>query len=264
MPTKRTKMVTPDPDDDDDTNVEDDPKVQKARQRLRDVNSKLDAAEAQADGDDEDDDTPSALPRTIKGGWSEGKREQEASVPWAQTFRPDKTSQLIKFLDDEPYASFRRHWIESTSREGGKTNRPYTCLQSVKKECPLCKAGDRPSAVSSFNIVLLDNKGELTLKSWDAGARLFQVLQGYATDPKIGPLPRHFFLVSKSGEKATTQYNVSSVRSSALEEDYDIPVPTASDLEEIAKTKYKSDIVPIPSVKQMRELADEISDEYDD
>ena len=262
MPTKRTKLVTPDPDDDDDAvDVEADPKVQKARQRLRDVNA---AAPADDDDDGDEDETPIPPRGNLKGGWGEGKREQEASVPWAATFRPDKTSTLIKFLDDEPYASFRRHWIETVSREGGKTNRPYTCLQSVKKECPLCKAGDRPSAVSAFNIVLLDTKGDLTLKSWDAGARLFQVLSGYATDPKIGPLTRHYFLVNKTGEKATTQYNVSSVRASALEEDYDIPVPTEDDLAEIAKTKYTPEIVAIPTAKQMRELADAISDEYDD
>jgi hypothetical protein len=230
---------------------------------------------------DEDITTPESLPadeveedetgngdgdkasRSLKGGWGEGQREQEASVPWASSFRPEKTSQIIKFLDDEPYASFRRHWIESVSREGGRTNRPYTCLQSFKKPCPLCKAGDRPSAVSAFNIVLLDNKGEVILRSWDCGARLFQVLKGYANDPKIGPLSRHFFLVSKSGEKATTQYNVSSVRASALEEDFDIPVPTDADLAEAIRTKYDASIIQVPKVSQMEELADEIADEYD-
>ena len=202
------------------------------------------------------DDLHSALPTGNAGA----KREAESTSSWAQSFRPDEKSQLIKFLEPEAYVSFRRHWIERTTAEG-KTNRPWTCLQSVKKECPLCKIGDRPQAVACYNIAILDPNGDLTLRSWDVSVRLLNVVLGYAADPRIGPLTRGFFLVSKTGQKATTQYNISPVKASALEEDYDTPVPDEDDLK--ALKLYTRDIVQIPKVKELQDLADELVNDYD-
>lgn len=226
-------------------------------------------------GDEDDDETPTSIPREtddadddgdeakpkLKGGWGASQNEIDSTSQWAQAFRPDEKSQVLAFLEDKPYVGYRRHWIETVNEQGAKTNRPYTCYQAIKQECPLCKAGDKPQAVSCFNIALIDENGDPTLKSWDVGARLFNVLKAYSGDTKIGPLPKGFFLVSKTGNKSTTQYNVTPIKASALAEDYGVQVPAKADLD--ALVKYTSDIVEITPRKKMMDLADELSGEYD-
>lgn len=202
----------------------------------------------------------------LKAGWGASRRVIESTTQWAQTFRPDEKSQVIRFMQDIPYVAIRRHWVETTSFDDKgkptKSNRPYTCLETIDEKCPLCEIGDRPQAVSCFNIVLLDANGDIARKSWDVGSRLFNVLDGYANDPKIGPLTRGFFLVSKTGQKSSTQYNVSPIKASALEEDYDIAVPSDADLRDVQL--YDTSIIEIPPAKKLRELADSLMDDYGD
>jgi hypothetical protein len=124
----------------------------------------------------------------------------------------------------------------------------------------VCEVGDRATAVSAFNIAILDPSGDMTHKSWDVGARLFQVLKAYSNDPKIGPLTRGFFLVSKTGQRQSVQYNVAPIKASALEEDYDIPVPDEVALK--AVPVYDASIVDEPKMKDMRDIADELNDDY--
>ena len=181
---------------------------------------------------------------------------------YAQTLKLEEKAQVIKFLEDTPYANFRRHWVERTTKDG-KSIRAYGCPKTVGKECPLCEAGDRPQAVSAFNIVIVGDDDNLVLKSWDVGPRLFAVLKGYANDPKIGPLTKGFFIASRTGKRGTTQHNVAPVSRTALEEDYDITPPSKDDLEKMAKDKYTPAIVEIAKAKDLRELAEEMNDEYE-
>ena len=223
------------------------------------------------DDDDDDDDTPVARSRgmtedevsEIKGGWTEGDKQMASTSSYAQTLKLEEKAQVIKFLDDTPYANFRRHWVERTTKDSGKTIRAYGCPKTVGKECPLCDAGDRPQAVAAFNIAIVGDDDNLVLKSWDVGPRLFQVLKGYANDPKIGPLTKGFFIASRTGKRGTTQHNVSPVSRTALEEDYDITPPSKDDLDKLAKDKYTPKIVEIAKAKDLRELAEEMADEYE-
>src|SRR5262245_44395382 len=185
------------------------------------------------DDDDDDDDEPEEAPRRprrsaggkdgsqIKGGWTEGDRVKDSTSTWAQTLIVEEKSQVIKFLEDTPYANFRRHWIERTSKDSGTYRRPYTCPKTFGDDCPLCEVGDKPQAVSSFNVAVIGEDGLCILKSWDVGPRLYGVLKSYANDSKIGPLTKGFFLVNKSGGSGrrsggTTQHNVSPVSRTAL------------------------------------------------
>lgn len=220
--------------------------------------------------DDDDEPTPpkalksanGAAKRRLPKGWSGGQKTMESTSDYAQAFRPDETSQIIKFLEDSPYVAFRRHWIEGTNESGQRNVRAYTCPLSFDDPCPLCEAGDKPQAVSAFNVVLCGDDGQLTLKSWEVGSRLFGVLKGYANDPKIAPLTKGFFLVNKTGKKQNVQYNVSPVRATSLREDYDIEPPSDDDIARI--TPYTDEIVRVETPKKLRELAQELTADYDD
>ena len=205
-------------------------------------------------GDEADDEDVSGEDLGIQPGWTAGQETMDSTSSFAQSFKPDEKTAIIKFLDDQPYASFRRHWVESTNRENGqRIVRAYTCPKTRKTGCPLCDAGDKPQAVSAFNIAIVGDDGQVIRKSWDTGARLFNVLKSYANDPKIAPLTRNFFMVSKTGKKGTVQYNVSPVRASALEEDYDMPVPDQADFDRLEK--YDSSIVEVAPMRKLREAA---------
>ena len=205
------------------------------------------------------------LPR---GGWTDAQRQMDSTSSYAQTFKPDENTQFIKFLDDLPYANFKRHWIERASTTPGKRNvRAYTCLATFDgKVCPLCKIGEKPGAVAAFNIAIVGDDGQLLLKSWDTQPRIYNVLKAYSNDSKIAPLTRGFFMVSKSGaggRGGTVQYNISPIRASSMEEDYDITVPPQEAFD--ALVKYTPEIISVPTVKELRDLANELADEdYDD
>ena len=206
----------------------------------------------------------------LRGGWTEAQKQMESTSQWAQAFKPDENTVFIKFLDDTPYVNFKRHWIERASTTPGQRNvRAYTCLKSFDgKDCPLCSIGEKPGAVAAFNIAIVGDDGQLLRKSWDTQPRIYNVLKAYANDPKIAPLTRGFFMVSRSGASGsrsggTVQYNISPIRASSMEEDYDMTVPTQEELDKLER--YTPEIVDVPTMKQLRDLANELADEdYDD
>jgi hypothetical protein len=216
--------------------------------------------------EEQDDD---ALPPqgNIRSGWSAAKQQMDASSDFVQSFKPEQNIQVIKFLDDAPYANFRRHWIERMGPQG-KVNRPYICFQTIGKDCPVCKAGDKPQSVSAFNVALIGDDGVPLVKSWDVGAKIFNVLANFHNDPKIGPLTKGYFAVSKvagqgSGARrgGTTQTNVIPAKPSSLEEDYSVIPPSSSEL--AALEKYSADDIKLPKRSDMEEIAEELATDYD-
>jgi hypothetical protein len=225
------------------------------------------AAPANGHDDEDEDERPAPSMKSaagagdrLGGGWTEGQRQNESTSSFAKSFRPEEKMQAIKFLQDAPYVSYRRHWIDSVNDQGQRTTRAYTCPQSFKKpeSCPLCEVGDKAQAVNSFNIALIGDDGQVLLRSWDVGVRVFNVLKGYGNDPKIAPLTKLYYLVSKTGQKTSTQYNVAPVRAASLEEDYDIPVPSQDEFDRLEL--YTPDIVQVEPPRKLRELAAELSE----
>jgi hypothetical protein len=196
----------------------------------------------------------------LRAGWSAGQETMDSTSSFAQALKPEEKAIVIKFLDDEPYVNYRRHWIERTNAQRERSVRSYSCLRSFKRDCPLCEAGDKAQAVSAFNVALVGDDGVVSIKSWDVGPKIFNILKGYANDPKIAPLSKGYFLVSRTGKKGSVNHQVIPVKPSALEEDYDIPAPTKDDLDRLEK--YTADVVEVPSRKTLDEIAAEFSDDY--
>lgn len=237
-------------DYDDDEEITPRPRTMKTRSEIVEDSAPVEQDEAEESSSD-------VAP--IRGGWTEGQKTMDSASDYAQVLKLESNIQIIKFIDDQPYANYRRHWVDRMTTKGPQ-KRAYTCLETVGKSCPLCAIADRPQAVSAFNVALIGDDGQVMLKTWDVGARLFNVLKAYANDPKIGPLSRGYFAVSKTGVKQNTQVNVIPVRESALSEDYEITPPTAAEIKTAGK--YDSSIIQIPKKSDLDEIAQEISD-YD-
>jgi hypothetical protein len=195
----------------------------------------------------------------IRPGWGASQEIIDSTSNYAQAFRPTKDTQIIKILEAKPYASFRRHWIDRV----GIGKRAYVCLQSIGQDCPLCNVGDKPGAVTAFNIALLSDDGTAVVKSWDCGVKLTQQLKGYNTDPKIGPLDRPglYFAVKKTEAQQRQQVTttVNPVRGRDLLEDWQTPPLDDEQLAALMSRCYTVDIVGMTPRHEMEEIAAEIT-----
>lgn len=200
----------------------------------------------------ESDIDRSAARRVIKRGWGNVENTKQADSPYAQRLKIDEKPVIIKFLEDEPYTSYRQHWIE---RQGQKS---FTCIADMHpKGCPLCDAGHRPSARFAFNVALLSEDGDTTIKSYEVGPRVIDSLKNFHQDPRQGPLPKHYWAISRSGKGPTSQTNHQMVRDRDLEEEWNITPLTDDGLEQIKKQAYDASIVPIPNRETLVGIAAE-------
>jgi hypothetical protein len=207
--------------------------------------------------DEGGEDKPSSH---IRRGFSAARQVADSTSSFAQAFKLTEQIQVIKFLEDEPYASYTRHWIERMTPTG-RSLRSYNCLKNFgKPTCPLCEAGDKAQAVSAFNIALIGDDGVPLLKTFDCGPKLLGIVENYARDPKVAPISKGYFLASRSGKKGTVNYQLVPIKAHSLSDDYDIEAPTP---EEMAKLGlYDADIITMPKTKELEGIAAEIADEY--
>lgn len=190
----------------------------------------------------------------ISRGWSAAQKVQESTSAFAQRFKVTEDPQIIKFLEDEPYASFRTHWIDG--RAGQKS---FVCLADHAGGCPLCDAGNRPSTKFAFNIAVLGEEGDLLVKSFEVGVRLIDQLKNFHTDPRQGPLSKNYWAVSKTGKGAQTQTILQMVRERDLSE-WSMVGYTTEDMAVLKRNCYTPEIISVPSRLELLDLASEIND----
>lgn len=204
--------------------------------------------------DDTMESTPSSAPQgrtLVRGGWGSVDAVKNADSPFAQRLKVAEDPQIIKFLNDEPYASWRQHWVE---RQG---QRSFVCIADFdEKGCPLCDAGSRPSIRIAFNVALLIPGEEPVLKSYEVGPRVIDQLKNFHTDPRTGPLSKHFWAVSKTGKGATTATAHQPVKERDLEE-WGISMLDDATLNSLISKAYTPDIISIPSRKDLLDVANE-------
>ncbi len=228
-------------DDDDEAEA---PKTTRRSRRGDDEDlDKADATEAPAENVDR---------KRIQRGWGNAEQTKSADSPFAQRLKVTSDQQIIKFLEDDPYTSYRQHWIE---RQGQKS---FTCISDIDpKGCPLCAAGERASARFAFNVVLLSEDGDPLIKSYEVGPRIIDQLKNFHQDPKMGPLPKHYWAVSKTGTKTTSQTNHQMVKESDLADDWEMDPLTDKEIADFKKHAYDASIVSIPTHKTLKGIAQE-------
>lgn len=205
--------------------------------------------------DDDEDDAPSKpTPRVVRSGWGSADRTSSATDgEYAKRLKVTDEVQIIKFLEDEPYARYRQHWVE---RKGQMS---FTCIADIESgtRCPLCEAGSRASWRFNFNVVLLTAGEEPVLRSYEVGARVIDQLKNFNDHPAMGPLPKHYWTVSRSGKGATTATNHQMVKKDDLE-DWGLEALSKDTLEHFSSIAYTDEIIRTPSRKTLAEVALEI------
>lgn len=190
------------------------------------------------------EDTIEATPKhgtTVQAGWGAAKAALEPKKEMGEyptDFRFSEQTQLVRFLEDEPFAVYEQHWVD---RSEGK--RSFVCLGD---ECPLCTiAGDRPRAKFAFNVLVLsDEKPGVQILT--APPTLARQLKAANEDVRRGPLTKYFWAISRQGSGPQTQYMLDRVRASDLAEDWELDAEEINDLAATAVMYDKSSVYVSP------------------
>jgi hypothetical protein len=155
---------------------------------------------------------------TVQSGWGAAasalKPKREAG-DYPTDFRFSDQAQLVRFMQDEPFAVYEMHWIDAI-KEG---RRSFVCLGD---ECPLCTiAGDKPRPKFAFNIIVLSD-GEPNVQIMTAPPSFARQLQAANDDPRRGPLTKYYWAVSRTGSGNTTQYTLDRVRGTDLADEWEL------------------------------------------
>lgn len=201
--------------------------------------------------ENENDETErsSSLP---KRGWGAAKKAMaESGGDFGNEFKVQEEESLIKFTEDEPFASVQEHWVDEIT----KGKRSFYCLGG-KKSCPLCKVGHQPKPKTFFNVVEIT--GDEPVQAFlVAGPGLLKKIEK-EHEGKGGPIDRHYWRISKSGggKKGPVTYSLSTVKARDLAEDYEL------DADEVAAsltglTAYDEKFIKYPSAQTLQDVVDE-------
>lgn len=188
----------------------------------------------------------------VQTGWDAVRRvQQEAREGFVTDFRFTDDMQLVKFMSAEPIAVFKQHWIQERKGQGRMS---YVCAGA---KCPLCtKVGHKPQqkiAFSVVNFMVKPPKPQLLV----VGLKAASALDSH-NDGRFGPLDKHYWALSKSGEGTKTTYAFIPVKASMLAEDWDIDPEEAAEaldsVEAVDKTAIRED-----SLDVLDEVASELS-----
>lgn len=197
---------------------------------------------------DEDEDAPA-----VGSGWGAAKKVM-AETATGDSFKfpnseDGEQARLIKFAEDEPFASYKQHWVEEIT----KGKRSFGCLE---KKCPLCAVGHQPRAMIVFNVIDIAS-GQI--QPLEAGPSLAKILIAL-NDGRNGPLSRHYWEVSRSGggKKGPVRYNLDVVKARDLADDFELDADeVAAVVATASKKALTSSWVKFPSVQDLEDIVSE-------
>lgn len=162
------------------------------------------------------DDAP--LARTPNRGWAGSKKIAEETSDFGDRFSLDEDDfDLIAFLEDEPFDSIGRHYINEL-----RGRKSFTCPgKNGPYDCPLCKIGDKARKYDYWLIVVFDENDGPVPKIWMVGP-------GYAKDIETenksraigGKLSSAYFEVKSvkaDSGKGAAKLKINRVRESELD-----------------------------------------------
>jgi hypothetical protein len=168
---------------------------------------------------DETEDIPAKHGTTVQSGWDAADKflkPKKEKGDYPTNFKTKEEPQLVRFLNDSPFMVYEQHWINRTE---GK--RSFVCLG---EDCPLCTiAGDQPRARFVFNVLVLTDE-EPNVQLLDATPTLARILRSKNDDPRLGPLSKYFWAISRQGTATTTQYIVERVKAMDLANEWELDV----------------------------------------
>jgi hypothetical protein len=196
------------------------------------------------------EDSEDAMPKvgtTVQQGWDAfDSLVQENSSDFPTDFKFSESPQLVKFLEDQPFASYEQHWIE---RPKGKKS--FVCIGEA---CPLCDVlGDKPRGKFAFNVLVLSGESQ-GVQIMTAPPSLARQIKKAHDDERKGPLSKEFWEVSRLGSGPTTQYTLNFVRGRDLTEEWKLSTDAVQELV-AAAVPFTAEVIRETPRSEMLEVA---------
>ena len=193
-------------------------------------------------------DMPAKVGTTVQEGW--GAAEALLNVETTEfptDFKFSEEPQLVKFLQDRPFATYEQHWIE---RPKGKKS--FVCLGDG---CPLCEIlGDKPRGKFAFNVLVLSGE-ETKVQVLTAPPSLARQIKKAHDDERKGPIDKEFWEISRLGTGPQTQYTLNYVRGRDLAEEWKLSQETVTELVANAEPFTASEVVRETPRSELLEIA---------
>lgn len=193
---------------------------------------------------------------SVQSGWdlAAAVLDKPAAGEYPTDFRFSESTQLVAFLEDDPFDVYAQHWVE---REGKKS---FVCLQTprIDESCPLCEtAGDQPRNKFAFNVVVLtdeDEGGPRKVQILTAPPSFARQLRAMNMDPKMGPLSKHYWAIARHGSGPKTQYTLNRVKATDLAEEWELdPAEVEASLKNLPL--YDSSVTYVTPREELLEIA---------
>jgi len=190
---------------------------------------------------------------TVQEGWDAADvlLNNTDGTDFPTDYRFTDKSQLIKFLQPQPFATYEQHWIE---RPKGKKS--FVC---AGEGCPLCEVlGDKPRGKFAFNVLVLT--GEVQgVQVLTAPPSLARLIKKAHDDERKGPLDREFWEISRIGTGPTTQYSLNFVRGRDLTEEWELSQDIVTELVANAVSFTADEVVRETPRSELLEIARSIA-----
>lgn len=225
---------------------------------------------------DEDEDVVGTTNHAIQSGWDAAIRSIETprSRTYVKDFRFTDEPQLVKFLDSSPFAVFLQHWVGF--RAGKKSfispvDVNYSNEEDVRdplldylrraKDIKKETAVTWPSKKVAFSVVnySLDEPTQQALIV--TMSTVGNQLRRLNDDPKVGPLDKNFWSMSKTGVGPQSAYSILPVKARDLKEDWGIDPDEAEETASLLVPQTADDLRPA-TFEELKEIAQEVAD-YD-
>ena len=184
---------------------------------------------------------------TVQQGWDAAEALLKVETSEFPTdFRFSEEPQLVKFLQDRPFATYEQHWIE---RPKGKKS--FVCLGD---NCPLCDVlGDKPRGKFAFNVLVLSGETQ-GVQILTAPPSLARQIKKAHDDERKGPLDKEFWEISRLGMGPTTQYTLNFVRGRDLAEEWKLSSDAVNELV-AAAVPFTAEVIRETPRSEMLEVA---------
>jgi hypothetical protein len=197
-----------------------------------------------------DEDSETATPKvgtTVQEGWDAiDALVSKTDGDFPTDFRFSEEPQLVKFLEDRPFASYEQHWIE---RPKGKKS--FVCLGD---NCPLCDVlGDKPRGKFAFNVLVLSGETQ-GVQILTAPPSLARQIKKAHDDERKGPLDKEDWEMSRLGMGPTTQYTLTFVRGRDLAEEWKLSSDAVNELV-AAAVPFTAEVIRETPRSEMLEVA---------
>jgi hypothetical protein len=197
------------------------------------------------------DDVVDAAPKhgtTIQAGWGAvtAQSKPKSNGDYPTDFKVAEEPRLVRFLQDEPFAVYKQHWVD---RSEGR--RSFVCTGA---ECPLCTiAGDTPRSRVAFNVLVVTDE-EPNVQILTAAVTLARQLQAAHEDVRRGPLSKYYWAISRTGIGRETQYALDRSKSADLAEEWDLD-SDALDAVAINAVSYDAQAIFVSPHEEMVKVA---------